>query len=163
MSHYTPKEKEEAFKSVCSRIVAGEALSKILAEPNTPSTQTFYKWLNESEEMAKDYARATDIRADVLFERMMDIAATPDPGETVTTKTVTTKVGDKGREVKKMKADRLGHRRLQVDTIKWAISKLKPKKYGDKLDITSDNEKLQQSVVILPPNKREEDDYGDLM
>ena len=29
----------------------------------------------------------------------------------------------------------LAHRKLQVDTRKWLASKLKPKKYGDKLEV----------------------------
>jgi hypothetical protein len=37
------------------------------------------------------------------------------------------------------RGDMLGHRRLQVDTRKWYLSKVLPKKFGDKseLDLTS--------------------------
>ena len=35
------------------------------------------------------------------------------------------------------------HRRLQVDVRKWMAGKLAPKKYGDKLDVTSAGEKIQ--------------------
>ena len=32
--------------------------------------------------------------------------------------------------------------RVQVDALKWELSKLDPKKYGDKLDVTSDNKAI---------------------
>jgi len=32
--------------------------------------------------------------------------------------------------------------RLRVDTRKWYLSKIMPKKYGDKLDVTTREEKL---------------------
>jgi hypothetical protein len=37
----------------------------------------------------------------------------------------------------------LGHRRLQIDARKWIASKLKPKKYGEKLAIGGGDEPLQ--------------------
>ncbi len=39
--------------------------------------------------------------------------------------------------------------RLKVDTLKFIASKLKPKKFGDKIDLTSNNEKIQAIVVNL--------------
>ena len=42
----------------------------------------------------------------------------------------------------------LGHRRLQVDARKWMLGKLNPKKYGEKLDVTSDGEKLNTPSVV---------------
>lgn len=35
-----------------------------------------------------------------------------------------------------------GDKRIQVDTLKWILSKLIPKTYGDKLDVTSDGAAL---------------------
>lgn len=42
--------------------------------------------------------------------------------------------------------------RLRVDTRKWFLSKVLPKLYGDKLDITSDHKPLQ--VSIIDPTRR---------
>lgn len=41
-------------------------------------------------------------------------------------------------------------RRLQVDTRKWFTSKLAPKLYGEKVDVTSDGKRIQ-SLLVLPP------------
>ena len=39
--------------------------------------------------------------------------------------------------------------RLKVDTRKWLLAKMHPKKYGDKIDMTSGNEPLKQNLNIL--------------
>jgi hypothetical protein len=83
---------------------------------------TFNLWLNEDAKLAAEYARA---RED-LIERManevlelsdVDVGLQPD--------------GKKDwAAVQKHK--------LQVDTRKWLLSKLAPKKYGEKLELTGD-------------------------
>lgn len=44
--------------------------------------------------------------------------------------------------------------RLQVETRKWLASKLKPRKYGDKLDVTSGDEKLEGLVIVQTDSKK---------
>ena len=39
--------------------------------------------------------------------------------------------------------------RLRVDTRKWYLSKIVPKKYGEKLDLTSKGEKLPITGMII--------------
>jgi hypothetical protein len=73
-----------------------------------PSTVTVFSWLRTHEEFLNQYTRAKEESADALTDEMLDIA---DDVE-----------GDSQRD------------RLRVDTRKWIASKLKPKKYGDKLE-----------------------------
>jgi hypothetical protein len=39
--------------------------------------------------------------------------------------------------------------RLRIDARKWVASKLKPKVYGDKTDITSGGEQLKQTTIVI--------------
>ncbi|WP_203228812.1 hypothetical protein, partial [Flavobacterium sp. LMO6] len=39
--------------------------------------------------------------------------------------------------------------RLQIDARKWALSKMLPKKFGDKTDITSGGEKIQNMPTSI--------------
>ena len=53
--------------------------------------------------------------------------------------------------------------RLRVDTRKWLMSKLKPKKYGEKLDLTSGGDKIPQAsneivFVNFGEDKKEKQD-----
>lgn len=83
---------------------------------------TFNLWLNDDAELAAEYARAREdlierMAQEVLELSDMDVGEQPD-----------------GRKdwaaVQKHK--------LQVDTRKWLLSKLAPKKFGDKLELTGD-------------------------
>lgn len=83
---------------------------------------TFNLWLNDDAELAADYARAREdlierMAQEVLELSDVDVGLQPD--------------GKKDwAAVQKHK--------LQVDTRKWLLSKLAPKKFGDKLELTGD-------------------------
>lgn len=95
------------------------------------SAMCVYGWLAKHEDFAAMYARAKAAQAERLAEEMLEIADTPQIG-------TRQKLGKDG--VDTFEEDMLGHRKLQVDTRKWLLAKLQPRKYGDKLDITSNNE-----------------------
>jgi hypothetical protein len=72
--------------------------------------------LEDQEGFRAQYAQARDAQHDHWADEILHIADTPN------------------REV-----DRdVDHRRLQVDARKWLLSKLAPKKYGDRLDVAGD-------------------------
>ncbi len=136
---YSKKDIENIFDSICEQIENGKSLRAILLNEDMPSSRTFYKWLEEKEDRVKQYARATQLRAEQLFDEMIEISDTPVEGVVLET--------DESGRTKEKKGDMLGHRRLQIDTRKWTISKMNPKKYGDKLDVTTDGESIQQPVI----------------
>jgi hypothetical protein len=72
--------------------------------------------------------RACDHRADAIFEDVLDIADSQE-GDKI-------KLSD-GQEV--TNHDVIQRARLRVDTRKWMAGKLRPTKYGDKLDVKVDN------------------------
>lgn len=92
-----------------------------------PATSTVCLWLAKHQEFSEQYARARDAQADALFDEILDIADTPLVGEK-------TKVTSDGK-TETTTGDMIEHRRLQVDARKWMAGKLRPKKYGDKLDM----------------------------
>ena len=118
---YSAKQKQKIFDTICEHIVNGMSLRKALLNCNNLPAITFFKWLNGDELKAKQYARATEVRGMMMFEDMLDIANTPTEG-TVTKQT------NKGVEI--TTGDMLGHRTLQVDTMKWGLSKMIPRKHG---------------------------------
>lgn len=137
---YTQEKKEEVFNIIIDRISEnGEALRNILAEKGMPSTQTFYIWLEENtytddegneviSEQSKQYARACDARADRIFDEMLIIA---DDG-TKDMKTIFNKQGEP-EQVEDREAT--SRSKLKIETRKWVLGKLKPKKYGERSSI----------------------------
>ena len=95
---------------------------------------TFNLWLNQDAEMAAEYARAREDLIELLANETMAIA--DQAFEEIEEHTVD---GD-GKPVvlkKKVPVD-VQRAKLQVDTRKWLLSKLAPKKFGDKLELSGD-------------------------
>jgi len=91
-----------------------------------PSSKTFWKWLNEDKEKVNQYARAKEIYAESVFEDIILIS--DGTGDDV----LIDEDGNKNVNHHVIQRDR-----LRVDSRKWALSKMNPKKYSDKLDLTN--------------------------
>lgn len=50
----------------------------------------------------------------------------------------------------KTNGEALQRSRLRVDTRKWLMAKMKPKVYGDKLDMTTNGKDLPVPIIGLP-------------
>lgn len=120
--------------TICQRLAEGESMRSISRDKDMPAMSTMFKWLRENDIFSEQYAKAKQESADAMAEDILDIADTPVIGEIKTIRP------DGSIEIKQ--DEMLGHRRLQIDTRKWLMSKMKPKKYGEKLDMTSDGEKI---------------------
>jgi len=118
---YSPKEIEETFNEICGLISdSGNSLRKVLLMDKMPSSQTFYKWLEDDENKSKQYACACEDRSDKIFEDILTISdATADD----------IIIDEDGNEVTNHNV--IQRDRLRVDARKWVVSKLNPKKYGD--------------------------------
>lgn len=117
----------------------GLSLFKACEFEGMPSHSVFLTWCNNNEEIANKYARARECRADLLFEKMFEIANNEHQTEIIND-------GPNGVSITRMDHDK--HRRLQIDTYKWALSKMQPKKYGDKVDITTDGQKIESPKTL---------------
>lgn len=105
--------------AICALIEGGESLSGACLEIGV-TRPTFLRWAKESDELADLYARARETCIDVRFEALQG------------TKALQPERGDKGN----IDPGWVAWQRLQVDTEKWALSKLAPRKYGDKIETT---------------------------
>lgn len=114
---------------LCDMLADGLSVREACKKDGTPGRSTFNRWLaDERNEALRDqYARACDMRAEELFDEIFEIADDAQNdwmernGE-----------DDEGWQVN---GEHLQRSRLRVDTRKWALSKMQPKKYGDKLDV----------------------------
>lgn len=92
-----------------------------------PARSTIFKWLGANTEFADQYARAREAQADAIFDDILTIADTMQMGKKVKRMP--------GGKLETVTGDMIEHRRLQVDARKWMAGKLRPKKYGDKIDV----------------------------
>ena len=145
---YSKEDKEDIFNTIFKTIEYGKSLRYALSKIPL-STKTFYEWLEKDEEKVKLYARATEERAEAILDEMIDI---------VDNNTNDVNVLEDGKEV--VNNDVIQRSRLRYDARKWLVSKLNPKKYGDKIDMTTGGEKIQNapssiSVRIIKNNDEE--------
>jgi len=112
--------------TICERLACGESMRSISRDPKMPASATMFRWIRDNRGgFREQYEIAKEESADALIEDMLDIADN-EAEQTV--------VGDDGfTEVKAVTQVGVSHARLRVDVRKWAASKLKPKKYGDKI------------------------------
>lgn len=126
-------------EKICSRLAEGQSLRVICLDENMPNASTVHAWVLEDKRgFSKQYARARDIQAEVMFDEILEIA---DDGSndlmTITKGDLSYNVED--REV-------TNRSRLRVDSRKWYLSKVLPKKFGDKIDLTSDGKPLPTPI-----------------
>lgn len=128
---------EDMVQRICELIAtSAKGLEHLLKDAeDLPSASIVYKWLREHTYFQQQYAHARERQADLLVYEAVHIADTPRMG-------VKRKEDAEGG-VEITTGDMIEHRRLQVDVRKWMAGKLAPKKYGDKLDVTSAGEKIQ--------------------
>lgn len=118
-----PDTKAEVIEAILSLVDDGKSLRQACKEVGF-ERKTFEKWVVADPELSSQYALAKENRADKLFEEMLSIADNVEIGTVEVVK-------EWGVEVKT--CDMIDHRRLKVDTRKWMLGKMSPKKYGDRV------------------------------
>lgn len=104
---------DELAAEICGRIARGESVRSITRDEQMPGLSTIYLWLNKHPKFVEQYTRAKEDSADALADDILHIADND---------------GDVQRD------------RLRVDARKWIASKLKPKKYGERLTHSGDED-----------------------
>ena len=133
----TPKGRPSIFSqdladTICARISLGESMRSVCRDENMPPQQTIFRWFRERKDFCEQYERACAERTDSQQEDLLEM------GDLAIQHAEATDPKAVGAVVSAYK--------LKADNLKWSMSKMKPKKYGDKLDVTSDGEK----IVYIP-------------
>lgn len=139
---------------ICERVSAGESLRNICRDidEKMPTRRNVHKWLlrgtAEKDDPKSEYAKfrhqyedAMDMRADLMFEELEDIA---DDGSNDWME----KEGKDGSSFTVLDHEHVQRSRLRIDTRKWILSRMKPKKYNDKhVHVTEDEEGNQKAIT----------------
>lgn len=93
-----------------------------------PDQATVHRWLSQDDDFASKYARARELQADVMDDRVLEV-------------TNKTEAGELASDVA----------RVVLSGLQWRASKLKPKKYGDSQTLRhadADGNKIQAIVNV---------------
>ena len=133
----------DSYHEVIERINDGDSVSD--AVKGIMTRKTFYFGLKKYPELGDIYARACEVRAERIFEEILEIADDSSGDEI--------EVNVDGMVESRQNHEFVQRSKLKIDARKWILSKMQPKKYGDKLDVTSDGNELPAPTIIL--NKSE--------
>lgn len=103
-SSYTP----EIAAAICDRLATGESLRSICRDEDMPAEATVRGWVvDDLNGFSAQYTRSRDIGLDAIADEVFEISDN--------------ERGDPTRD------------RLRFDARRWYLSKLAPKRYGDKV------------------------------
>ena len=139
---------DEIAEEILARVSAGEGLKTICQDGHMPSEVSVRQWVREDrgvntengrEGFASLYARARELGCDSIAEEIISISDAPilhngDPDNAL-----------------------VQHARLRTDNRRWLLSKLAPKKYGDKVttEVTgADGGQLITRIELIPVDPR---------
>lgn len=146
-SEYT----QEIADRICAQLAEGISLRTVCLGDEMPDKATVFRWLRTNKDFCDQYARAKEESTDALAEEIIDIS---DDG-TNDWMTITT-AGGFEKEV--VNHEVVNRSKLRVDTRKWIMSKMKPKKYGDKIDMTTNGKDLPVPLLNVLHNDSNKED-----
>jgi hypothetical protein len=110
---------EQLENNVLEAIESGLTLRQV-AKENGISAAAIIRHVQANEVFAKQYAHAMDVRTEADCDALVDV---------ISEAPQTTKFG--------VDAGWVQWKRVQIDTVKWLLSKRNPKKYSDKVALTA--------------------------
>lgn len=133
---------ESLVDKICEQIASGRSLRSISEDEGMPNEKTIYKWILKYPEFNQKYTTAREAQADFYAEQIIEIA----DNSTDDIEMIETEHGLRAD----IKHSAINRARLQIDTRKWLAGKLRPKKYGDKLNVDADVKHQFEPLVIKP-------------
>lgn len=143
------KYNQKLADKICEQLSQGISLRTVCKGDKMPSAASVFNWLRTKKEFLEQYARAKEESADAMIEDILDIA---DDG---VNDWMEVEYGE--NTVWKTNPEAIQRSRLRVDTRKWIASKMKPKKYGDKMDVTSGGKAIKGNAIVFSNFKDETD------
>ena len=117
-----------------------KSLNTICAEnKDFPHPATVYRWIDKDSDLCERYARAKQAQLQVIADQLVDLADTDRICKKRTIKS------DGTEEI--VILDQVERTKLQIDTRKWLLAKLNPKKYGDRLEHSGE---IGIKTVVIP-------------
>jgi hypothetical protein len=143
----TSTARARALSIVFKRIARGDSVIAVCKGGNgAPGFSTFWDWIAEDKQQLALYEAAMVMRAHVFAEQLTAMAD-DSTGDYVT------RVDKDGNEYTVINPDNIQRSKLMVNTRQWIVSKLIPRKYGDKLTLGGDPDSPIR-VVISPADDK---------
>lgn len=135
---------EELGLKICDLLASGMSLLQICKQKEMPDKATVFNWLGKKQAFLDNYIRAREAQMETMAHEIEEIADNEE-GDFYSS--------DKGFVPNHAKIQR---DKLRVDTKKWLMSKMKPKKYGERQTLVGEQDNpLTINLVTKMPDKDE--------
>lgn len=124
---------DDLFETICEEIESTHKGLVTICKAHGSSAAAFYSLIDKNEDKADRYARAKSRQADYLAELILEVS-----------------FDDNDDEKPFVGVNHIQRDRLKADSLKFIAAKLKPQKYGDKLQV-------DQTIHIEQPLFPDED------
>lgn len=123
---------QETADRLCAELSEGKSLRTVCSLKGMPDKTTVFAWFRTHPDFLNQYTRAKKESSDAYQEVIEDL-------------------GDESIEAAKSADPKIASAlvnayKLKADNLKWVMSKMKPKKYGESVDVTSGGDK----IAVLP-------------
>jgi hypothetical protein len=130
---------QELADKICEELAMGYSLRTVCKADEMPSVATVFNWFRTHEDFLEQYTRAKQEAADAMAEDILDIADDASNDWMI-------RHGKDEDEAYQLNGEHLQRSRLRIDTRKFLMAKMKPKRYGEKLDLTTGGDKLNRNT-----------------
>jgi len=114
------------WQQIVDKVSSGKSVSTVLRDQGMPTWTSFQSMLASDDQLRAAYDKAVQDRADRLADEILQLSD---------------EVMPEGLEGA-MASAWVQQKRMQVDARKWIASKLKPRTYGDRIDMTVRDERI---------------------
>lgn len=128
---YDDATKSVMVETLLEQIEVGKSMREVCRMNGMPDHTTVIRWMRDDAGLATRYARARMAQADTLFDRMEAVE------EAVAAGTMDSHAA-----------------RVVLDSMRWRASKLAPKVYGDRLDVSVSDNRISISGALLAAQSR---------
>jgi hypothetical protein len=129
---------QDLADKICAELSLGKSLRSVARQDWCPDTVTIFKWFRTHPEFLTQYTLAKEESADLVFDDVSDITDQEPERD------------DNG----KIDPAWVNLQRLKVDARKWVASKLKPKKYGERVEHTGEGQSITLNLVSGVPEPK---------
>ena len=121
----------EIQERLVTELQTGRSLRQVCGDEGMPDFRTVQRWIVADAAFAVKYARARMAQADTLFDRMEAVE------EAVSAGTMDSHAA-----------------RVVLDSMRWRASKLAPKVYGDRLDVSVSDARISITGALAAAQSR---------
>jgi hypothetical protein len=102
-------------EAVCERLAQGKSLASICRAKGMPTLRTWLRWCEADENVAAEYSRALQARAEWFSHQHDEIAKTA------------------------VDRDTAAAARVRLNALEWQLQRMAPRRYGDRIDVAVDH------------------------